>query len=31
VGGIYKAVHIAEAHDYLESGRSSGKITVFWP
>lgn len=30
VGGKYAASDIAKAHAYLESGKSTGKISVFW-
>lgn len=30
IGGIFNATDIAEAHDLLESGKSTGKISVFW-
>jgi NADPH2:quinone reductase len=30
VGGVYELDQIIEAHDFLESGKSMGKITVRW-
>ena len=30
VGGIFNASHLADAHARLESGKSTGKIAVFW-
>jgi NADPH2:quinone reductase len=30
VGKIYHVADISAAHNYLESGKSTGKITVFW-
>ena len=30
VGGVYELDQINEAHDFLESGKSMGKITVRW-
>ncbi|HLW18836.1 MAG TPA: zinc-binding dehydrogenase, partial [Cyclobacteriaceae bacterium] len=30
VGGAFSAENIAEAHDLLESGKSMGKIYVYW-
>ena len=30
VGKVYSVNDISEAHDYLESGTSSGKISICW-
>ena len=30
VGGVYSVAQINEAHDFLESGKSMGKITIRW-
>ena len=30
VGKVYHVSDISAAHNYLESGKSTGKITVFW-
>jgi NADPH2:quinone reductase len=30
VGGVYQIDQLNEAHDFLESGKSMGKITVRW-
>jgi NADPH2:quinone reductase len=30
VGGVFSVDQIAEAHASLESGRTTGKLTVFW-
>ncbi|WP_027419775.1 quinone oxidoreductase family protein [Crocinitomix catalasitica] len=30
IGGVFKATEITEAHDLLESRKSTGKITVHW-
>ena len=30
VGGVFKALELNEAHTALESGKSIGKLSVFW-
>jgi NADPH2:quinone reductase len=30
VGGIYKVDELGEAHAALESGNTTGKLSVFW-
>ena len=30
VGGVYASEQLVEAHSALESGKSTGKLSVFW-